>query len=79
MYPVPVADELTLNLEGFEGEVALRIHNAQGISMHADQGDAKKFKAYSVSTNKLGMISGVYFIHVQGANGKRLIQKFIKL
>ena len=79
LYPVPVSDELHLNLEGFEGKVALMIHNAQGRSMHTDEGEAEKFREYSISTSKLGMISGIYFVQVRGANGKRIVQKFVKL
>lgn len=79
IYPVPVQDELTIRLKGkAEGNVGVVIHNTQGIAMFNTHGDASTFRNYKVSTTKLGLAPGVYFVQVQLANGKREIRKFIK-
>lgn len=79
IYPVPVQDELTIRLKGkAEGNVGVVIHNTQGIAMYNTHGEASTFRNYKVSTSKLGLAPGVYFVQVQLANGKREIRKFIK-
>jgi hypothetical protein len=79
IYPVPVQDELTIRLKGkAEGNVGVVIHNTQGIAMYNTHGEASTFRNYKVSTTKLGLAPGVYFVQVQLANGKREIRKFIK-
>jgi hypothetical protein len=79
IYPVPVQDELTIRLKGkAEGNVGVVIHNTQGIAMFNTHGDASTFRNYKVSTTKLGLAPGIYFVQVQLANGKREIRKFMK-
>jgi subtilisin family serine protease len=79
IYPVPVQDELTIRVKGkVEGNVGVVIHNTQGIAMFSEQGEAGVFRNYKVSTTKLGLTPGVYFVQVQLSNGKREIRKFIK-
>jgi hypothetical protein len=46
--------------------------------MFSEQGEAGVFRNYKVSTTKLGLTPGVYFVQVQLSNGKREIRKFIK-
>lgn len=79
VYPVPVADELRIALPaGQEGGVRISIHDAQGRPMFTDQGDAIAAHTYSVSTSKLHLAPGLYYIHVQYANGMQAVRKFIK-
>lgn len=79
IYPVPVQDELTIRLKGkAEGNVGVVIHNTQGIAMFNTHGDASTFRNYKMSTTKLGLAPGIYFVQVQLANGKREIRKFMK-
>ncbi|HEY9046200.1 MAG TPA: S8 family serine peptidase [Ohtaekwangia sp.] len=79
VYPVPVKDELTIQLKGkAEGNAALTIHNTQGISLFNHQADVQQFRNYTVSTNKLGLSPGVYVVQIQLSNGKREIRKFVK-
>ncbi|MEO7990302.1 MAG: S8 family serine peptidase [Chryseolinea sp.] len=79
VYPVPVKDELHITLEGkVEGNVSLNIINLQGQSVHAKEGTADTFRDYTVSTVNLGLKAGFYVIQIQQANGKRVVQKFVK-
>ncbi len=79
VYPVPVADELHIELhESVKGKVVVNIMSAQGKSIHSHTGEAEEFRKYSVSTEGLGMSSGIYFVIVSQANGKRVAKKFIK-
>ncbi len=79
VYPVPVKDELHIKLEGkVEGNVRVSIMNIQGQSVHAKDGTAETFRDYTVSTEKIGLNTGFYILQIQQANGKRVIQKFMK-
>ncbi len=79
VYPVPVKDELHIKLEGkFEGNVSLNIINLQGQTVHTKEGTSDTFRDYTLSTVNLGLKSGFYVIQIQQANGKRVVQKFVK-
>ncbi len=79
VYPVPAVDELHMELhESVKGKVVLNIMSAQGKSIHTKEGEADEFRKYSVSTEQLGMSSGIYFMMVTQTNGKRIVKKFIK-
>ena len=79
VYPVPVKDELHIKLEGaLEGNVKVSILNLHGQSVHAKDGTAEMFRDYTVSTEKMGMPTGFYIVQIQQANGKRIVQKFMK-
>ncbi|MEO7990300.1 MAG: T9SS type A sorting domain-containing protein, partial [Chryseolinea sp.] len=79
IYPVPVKDELHIELhESVKGNVVVNIMSVQGKSMHISTGDANEFRKYSISAEQLGMSSGIYFVMVTQANGKRVAKKFIK-
>jgi len=79
VHPVPVKDELTIQLKGkAEGNAALTIQSTQGIALFNHQADASVFRNYKVSTAKLGLAPGVYVVQIQLSNGKREIRKFVK-
>ncbi|MBT1708525.1 S8 family serine peptidase [Fulvivirgaceae bacterium PWU5] len=79
VYPVPVEDVLSISLSAeIEGPVGLSILDPRGVAQFHEQGSADKFRDYSISTNKLGLTTGVYFIQIQYGVGKREIRKFIK-
>lgn len=79
IYPVPVRDELHIELhEKTPMHVGVSIHNAQGMEIFADDGGSDKFRSYSVSTGKLGMRAGVYFLQVRYEDGRREVKKVLK-
>jgi hypothetical protein len=79
VYPVPVEDVLNIRLSAeIEGPVGLSILDPRGVAQFHEQGGADKFRDYSISTNKLGLTTGVYFVQIQYGVGKREIRKFIK-
>lgn len=79
LYPVPVKDELTLELaKPVEDVVAIRIVNLQGQIVHANTDYTRHFSRYSVSTDKMGLPGGFYVIQLQQSNGKLLTKKFLK-
>ncbi len=79
VYPVPVKDELHIRLQGqVEGNVRVSILNIHGQSVHSIDGVAETFRDYAVSTEKIGLNTGFYVVQIQQANGKRVVQKFMK-
>ncbi|MBT1686559.1 Ig-like domain-containing protein [Dawidia soli] len=79
VYPVPVEDVLHISLPAeIQGPVGLSILDPRGVAQFHEQGAADKFRDYSISTGKLGLTTGVYFIQIQYGPGKREIRKFLK-
>jgi Secretion system C-terminal sorting domain len=79
VYPVPVQDELTIELtKPLEGIVAIRIVNLQGQVVHSNTDYTNHFNRYVVSTNKIGLHGGFYIVQLQQGNGKLLTKKFFK-
>ncbi|MEO7991463.1 MAG: T9SS type A sorting domain-containing protein [Chryseolinea sp.] len=79
VYPIPVADELHIELhESVKGNVVVNIMSAQGKSMYISTNNANEFRKHSISTEQLGISSGIYFVMVTQTNGKRVVKKFIK-
>jgi subtilisin family serine protease len=79
IYPVPVEDVLHISLPAeIEGPVAVSILDPRGVAQFHEQGSADKFREYTISTGKLGLTTGVYFVQIQHGAGKREIRKFLK-
>jgi hypothetical protein len=79
MYPVPVADVLTISFtKDVEGPVSLLIHDVQGKALHRKDGVAETFREYKVSTQQIGIISGEYYVQFIHSNGQREVSKLVK-
>jgi hypothetical protein len=80
LYPVPVTDVLTISVPGkrFEDNVEVTIITVLGQVLHNVKVPAEKIHGYQISTNSIGMGSGVYYLRLQSTNGVRNIKKFTK-
>jgi hypothetical protein len=70
LFPVPVTDQLTIDVAGkqIEGEVELVLVNTLGQLIHRVKVPADQIHGYSINTNALGMVSGVYYMKLQSIN-----------
>ncbi len=79
LYPNPVVDELNISLSNInDGQFILKIMNLNDQVLYTHKGDAQTIQALNISTNQLGLSSGVYYIQLIGANGFNQVVKFIK-
>jgi len=80
IYPVPVTDVLTVDLKGrqVEGEVEVVILNPLGQIIHRTRIPAEKLQGYQISTQALGMRSGVYYLKLQSTKNLRESKTFTK-
>jgi len=73
LYPNPTENNVTIDLGQSHANVAIQVRNLLGqiISTHS-------FKSLERTVLPLGQTVGVYFIYVQTANGKSIVQKVFK-
>ncbi|HEY8936253.1 MAG TPA: T9SS type A sorting domain-containing protein [Cyclobacteriaceae bacterium] len=77
VYPVPVSDELQLTLNGKESIVEVQIINSTGQVFYRT-GKLDSVKHFTISTTKIGLISGMYLVQTINNNGRREVKKFVK-
>ncbi|HTJ49001.1 MAG TPA: T9SS type A sorting domain-containing protein, partial [Cyclobacteriaceae bacterium] len=77
IYPVPVRDELQLTLGGTETIVEAQIINSTGQVFYKT-GRLDNVKHLTISTTKIGLISGMYLVQTINNNGRREVKKFVK-
>jgi|GEM_PF-1262444 len=80
VYPVPVKDQLTLRLRGVatEGNADVIIHTISGQVVYKVTVPIGALSDYSINTNDIALIRGVYYLQVKGSNGLLETRKFIK-
>lgn len=79
VYPVPVQDQLTLRLQGAtDGKAEVSIRNVQGQLVYKVTVPTQALTSYSINTNDIALIRGVYYLQVKGDGGLLEIRKFIK-
>jgi hypothetical protein len=79
VFPVPVKDELNVQLTGSDaGEVTVMISSIYGRPYFRQVVTREQLRTLRVSTERLGLVPGVYYVHIVGANGGGLVRKFVK-
>jgi subtilisin family serine protease len=77
--PVPTADRVTIHVkEQVKGNVGVFITSSTGKQMFTTNGDADKFRNYTISTNDLGMAPGLYLVQVKTADGRVEMKRVVK-
>jgi hypothetical protein len=54
------------------------ITSSTGKQMFTTNGDADKFRSYTISTNELGMAPGLYLVQVKTADGRVEMKRVVK-
>jgi hypothetical protein len=79
VYPNPVLDELYIDLSKIsEGNFSLKLVNTHGQLLYSLQGNTEVISEYIISTNQLGLMSGVYYFQLIDAKGFHQVKKIIK-
>jgi hypothetical protein len=79
LHPVPVRDDINLTTTGeLQGDVTVIIHNAEGKLMYQGSIGEGKLDNHQISTSKLGMNRGIYYLQVINKQGERYVKKFVK-
>jgi hypothetical protein len=79
MSPVPTTDRVTIRVkEQVTGNVGVFITSSTGRSVFTTNGDADKFRNYTISTTDHGMAPGLYLIQVKTADGKTEMKRLVK-
>jgi subtilisin family serine protease len=79
VFPVPVKDELTVQVAGYgPGEAEIIISSIYGQFFYRRAASAEQLRELRISTQQLGLLPGVYYVHIIGANGSGLVRKFVK-
>jgi subtilisin family serine protease len=79
VFPVPVKDELTVQIAGYgPGEAEVIISSIYGQLFYRRPASGEQLRELRISTQQLGLVPGVYYVHIIGANGSGLIRKFVK-
>jgi subtilisin family serine protease len=79
VFPVPVKDELTVQVAGYgPGEAEVMISSIYGQFFYRRPASGEQLRELRISTQQLGLLPGVYYVHIIGANGAGLVRKFVK-
>ena len=78
VYPVPVQHEIQIGVPEEEGSVAVTILDSKGHRFFSRQGTASEINSQRINTEGLHMNPGIYYVHVQYADGRREVRRFIK-
>jgi subtilisin family serine protease len=79
LYPVPVADVLRFKTAEYENRAfQIGIVNVMGQTVFRSQVASGMLNGFEVSTNSIGMGSGVYYVHLVDAAGLSVIKKIVK-
>jgi hypothetical protein len=78
IHPNPVRDELRIQMTGLtNGEATLSIFTSTGLPALNVNTSAEELKDYTLRVGHLS--SGVYFVQVIAADGKRIVKRIVKL
>jgi hypothetical protein len=79
VYPVPVQHEMRIAVpEGKEGSMVVTLLDSKGYRLLRQQGTAAEINSQRIDTSGLQMNQGIYYIHVQYADGQRETYRFVK-
>jgi hypothetical protein len=79
IYPVPVADVLRFKTSEYDTRAfQVAVINVMGQTVFYGQVASGTLNAFELSTNAIGLGSGVYYLHLVDAKGTRTIKKMIK-
>jgi hypothetical protein len=60
------------------GEAEVMISSIYGQFFYRRTASGEQLRALRISTQQLGLLPGVYYVHIIGANGAGLVRKFVK-
>jgi len=79
VYPVPVQHEMRIAVpEAKEGSMVVTLLDAKGYRLFRQQGTAAEINSQRINTSGLQMNQGIYYVHVQYADGQHDTYRFVK-